>query len=94
MRIPDGEVIDECGLVGSGLGVERGSRGSLQSVKGHHADFFIVNVGSVPVTIEVFAQYDYVVWKSARWTGESTARTSVVIHGLWEVARDDGGFGP
>ena len=66
MRIPDGEVIDECGLDGSGLGVERGSRGSLQSVKGHRADVVILNVGSVPVTLEVSAQYDYVVWKSVR----------------------------
>ena len=66
MRIPNGEVIDACCLVGLGLVVERGSRGSLQSLIGHHADDVILNTGSVPVTLEVTSHYYYVVWQSAR----------------------------
>ena len=61
MPIPNGEVIDAFGLVGPGLRVECGSRGPLQYVIGHHLDVVILNVGSVPDTLEVSAQYYYVV---------------------------------
>ena len=66
MLIRDGEVIDAYDLVGPGLGVERGSRGFLQSVIGHHADVVILDVGYAPITLDVSAQYYYTVWQSAR----------------------------
>jgi hypothetical protein len=55
LRIPDGEVVDACGMFGHGLGVERGSHGSLLYVIGPLADVIILNFRSMPVTLEVSA---------------------------------------
>ena len=64
LRVPNCDVVDASGLIGSRLRDECGGRRPIPTAVGHASDVIVFGVRAIPFGLEVPSQDEEVVWES------------------------------